>query len=213
VEALSRYVSQEKRPEAQRWVEHARKVLAELAPEAHPEAAAAKTPAPEAPAAPKSDGAPSPAVAAYSEAQSLRDRGHIEEAIARFRQAITTDPTYMPARAALGELLIKIRRDDEAITVFRNAVDRSPGYPLAWYELAFALRVRGRLPEAVEAYKRYIKLRPSDPDPYFGLARTLQKLGKTQDAVKAYETYLSLEKRPSEEKWVKLANAQLAALR
>jgi len=210
-DALSRYVSQEKRPESQRWVEHARKVLAELEPPAHPDAAA-KTPAPEAPAA-KSDGAPSPAAGVYSEAQSLRDRGHIEEAISKFRQAITTDPTYMPARAALGELLIKIRRDDEAITVFRNAVDRSPGYPLAWYELAFALRVRGRLPEAVEAYKRYIKLRPSDPDPYFGLARTLQKLGKTQDAVKAYETYLSLEKRPSEEKWVKLANAQLAALR
>jgi tetratricopeptide (TPR) repeat protein len=156
--------------------------------------------------------APSPALGAYNEAQSLRDRGHINEAIAKFRQAISEDPAHMPSRAALGELLIKIRRDDEAITVFRGAVDKNPSYPLAWYELAFALRVRGRMAEAVDAYKRYIKLRPSDPDPYFGLARALQKLGRTQEAAKAYETYVSLEKRPSEDKWVKLANAQLRSL-
>jgi tetratricopeptide (TPR) repeat protein len=250
LEALSRYVAQEKRPEAQRWVEHARKVLADLEPApAKPTPAATPTPTPTAPTKPgvastsppppprvaaakptapppppapapatpdtppaKTDNGPSPAAAAYNEAQSLRDRGHIEEAIAKFRQAISTDPSHMASRAALGELLIKIRRDDEAITVFRGAVEKNPSYPLAWYELAFALRVRGRLPEAVEAYRRYIKLRPTDPDPYFGLGRALQKLGKTQEAVKAYETYVSLEKRPTEEKWVKLATDQIAAL-
>jgi tetratricopeptide (TPR) repeat protein len=237
IEALTRYVNEEKRPETQRFVEHARGVLAELAEEkpagksAAPSPAASPPPGPtaaaRAPATPPSlsppppetpsltgspDSGTNPAAAAYNEAQSLRDRGHIEEAIGKFRQAISADPSHMASRAALGELLIKVRRDDEAITVFRGAVEKNPSYALAWYELAFALRVRGRMQEAVEAYKRYIKLRPADPDPYFGLGRALQKLGRTQEAVHAYETYVGMEKRPSEDRWVKQATAELHTL-
>ena len=81
--------------------------------------------------------------AAYVEAQALRERGHIDDAIAKFKQAIAADPRHVAARTALGELLLKIRRDDEAIEVLRAAVDKNPTYPLAWYDLAFALRARG----------------------------------------------------------------------
>jgi predicted Zn-dependent protease len=187
----------------------------EKAPASSPSTAAAHprtTKASESGAAESEAGASGRGAALYAQAQSLRDRGHIEEAVAKFRQAIAADPTNMMARAALGELLIKVRRDDEAITVFRAAVDKNPAYPLAWYELAFALRVRGQHAEAVEAYQRYIKLRPADPDPYYGLARSLQKLGRKDDARHAYETYVSLEKRPAEQRWVKAAQAQLTAL-
>ena len=118
----------------------------------------------------------------------------------------------MLPRAALGELLLKVRRDSEAIDVFRAALKVNPEYPLAWYELAFAFRVRGRLPEAVDAYEHYIKLRPSDPDPYYGLARSLQKLGKKDEARKAYETYVDMEKRPTEQKWIDAAQTELRAL-
>ena len=118
----------------------------------------------------------------------------------------------MPARAALGELLLKIRRDDEAIDAFKAAVDKNPGYALAWYDLAFALRARGKLPEAVDAYQRYIKLKPTDPDPYYGLGRALQHLGRNADARRAYETYVAMEKRPSEKRWVDSARSQLQTL-
>jgi tetratricopeptide (TPR) repeat protein len=237
-EALAHYVAEEKRPTSQRWVEHARSVLAELAgdvpasgpatPVAPKPAVARSTPSTpktassppahgaspsEAPAGAEAGGARASAAAGpYADAQSLRDRGHIDEAIAKFRQAISADPTHMAARAALGELFLKIRRDDEAISVFRNAVERNPGYPLAWYELGFALRIRGRLSESIEAYQHYIKLRPTDPDPYFGLARALQKLGRNQAAVNAYQTYVSMEKRPTEQKWVHAAEAQIRVL-
>jgi predicted Zn-dependent protease len=215
-QALRRYVDLEKRPSSQKWVDHARSVLEEIgngadAPEAaKPAAPEAKGPTPSAgaPAAP-GDGAASPL---YARSQRLRDTGHIEESIAGFKEAIAAEPRSMVARAALGELLLKIRRDSEAIDVFRAAVHVNPEYSLAWYELAFAYRVRGRLPEAVDAYEHYIKLRPTDPDPYYGLARSLQKLGKRDAARKAYETYVSLEKRPTEQKWIDAANVELRAL-
>jgi tetratricopeptide (TPR) repeat protein len=212
-QALRRYVELEKRPESQRWVEHARGIIAEIGTSGDapmPATGTAKPPA--APKGPPAGGAESPAAALYAKAQQLRDTGHIEEALASFKEAISADPHLIVARVALGELLLKIRRDSDAIDVFRGALHESPEHSLSWYELAFAFRVRGRLPEAVDAYEHYIKLRPTDPDPYYGLARSLQKLGKKDAARKAYETYVSMEKRPTEQKWIDVANGEIRTL-
>ncbi len=146
-----------------------------------PPAAAPSPPVPAAAdAATAKPAPPSPGNAAYVEAQALRDRGHIEEAIAKFKQAIAADPRHSAARTALGELLLKIRRDDEAIAVLRATVDKNPTYSLAWYDLAFALRARNQHAAAVDAYEHYIKLKPGDPDPYYGLGRSLQHLGRAR---------------------------------
>jgi len=210
IEALKHYVAIEKQPASQRWVENARSILVELG------ATAAAAPPPPAAAEPKPTAAkpapPTPTGNPFAEAQGLRERGHLDEAIAKYQQAIAADPKHMAARAALGELLLKIHRDDEAIEVFRAALDKNPAYPLALYDLAFALRVRDRPAEAVDAYQRYTKLRPNDPDAYYGLGRALQHLGRKADARKAYQTYVALEKRPGEKRWVQSAETQLRAL-
>jgi tetratricopeptide (TPR) repeat protein len=210
IEALKHYVAIEKQPASQRWVENARNILVELGATAAaappPPAAAQAKPTAAKPAVPASTGNP------FAEAQGLRERGHLDEAIAKYQQAIAADPKHLAARAALGELLLKIHRDDEAIEVFRAALDKNPAYPLALYDLAFALRVRDRPAEAVDAYQRYTKLRPNDPDAYYGLGRALQHLGRKADARKAYQTYVALEKRPGEKRWVQSAETQLRAL-
>jgi tetratricopeptide (TPR) repeat protein len=228
-QALRRYVDLvdlKERPSAQKWVDHAKGVIEEIgngvdAPKQAPVQVKPPAPSVTAPvgAAPAGSVARAPeaaptgaAAAPYAKAMQLRDTGHVEEAIAAFKEAIAAEPQSRIARLALGELLLKIRRDSDAIEVFRGALREAPDSALAWYELAFAFRVRGRLPEAVDAYEHYIKLKPTDPDPYYGLARSLQKLGKKDEARKAYQTYVSLEKRPSEQKWIDAAQSELRAL-
>lgn len=234
-DALKKYVSLEKDPAAQKWIDNARAILADLGA-AGGAPAPAEAPAGGAPAAAPSGDAGkgasgsvngaaaageknatgrsgSPGAADLAEAQALRDRGHIEEAIAKYQQAIAADPKRIPPRAALGELLLQVHRDDEAIDTFRAALERNPSFPQALYDLAFALRMRDRLAEAVDAYQRYIKLRPNDPDAYYGLGRALQNLGRKADARQAYETYLALEKRASERRWTASAQTQLRALK
>lgn len=213
-QALRRYVEIEKRPSSQKWIEHAKSVIDEIGSSPDAPRAAGLEQKPPSPVATPDGGAPaeSPAAPIYAKAQELRDTGHIDESVATFKEAIAADPKNMVARAALGELLLKIRRDSDAIDVFRSAVHVNAEYSLAWYELAFAFRVRGRLPEAVDAYEHYIKLRPNDPDPYYGLARALEKLGKKDAARKAYQTYVSMEKRPTEQKWIDLAQAEIRTL-
>jgi tetratricopeptide (TPR) repeat protein len=216
IEALKHYVAIEKQPASQRWVENARSILTELgagASAAPPPAVAADTkPADAKLGAAKPPASTAPTGNPFAEAQALRERGRLDEAIAKYQQAIATDPKHMASRAALGELLLKIHREDEAIEVFRAALDKNPAYPLALYDLAFALRVRDRPAEAVDAYQRYIKLRPNDPDAYYGLGRALQHLGRKADAKKAYQTYVSMEKRPGERRWVESAQTQLRTL-
>jgi tetratricopeptide (TPR) repeat protein len=207
IEALRHYVAIEKQPASKVWVEKAREILSELGAGSQP----AAPPAESKPAAAKAPAGTSPANP-LAEAQALRDRGHVDEAIAKFQEAIAADPKHLPARTALGELLLKVHRDDEAIEVFRAALDRNPASPVALYDLAFALRVRDRPAEAADAYQRYIKLRPSDADAYYGLGRALQRLGRKADARKAYQTYVSMEKRPSERHWVESAQVQLKTL-
>jgi tetratricopeptide (TPR) repeat protein len=210
IEALKHYVAIEKQPSS-RWVENARAILTELGAAAAPAAAATAgtaSAAPEAKPGAKAASAGSP----LAEAQALRDHGQIDGAIAKYQQAIAADPKHMPSRAALGELLLKVHRDDEAIEVFRAALDKNPTFAAALYDLAFALRVRDRPAEAVDAYQRYIKLRPTDPDAYYGLGRALQHLGRKADARKAYQTYVSMEKRPAERRWVVAAQAQMKSL-
>ena len=209
--ALKAYVKMQTSPEAKRWVEYANGVIAELSAAT---GAAGAAPATKSAAVAAAPGKPvvSPANAAFVEAQALRDRGRIDDAIAKFKKAIADDPQHSAARTGLGELLLKIRRDDEAIAAFRATVEKNPAYSLAWYDLAFALRVRGQHAAAVDAYEHYIKLKPGDPDPYYGLGRALQHLGRTADAKRAFETYVSLEKRPTERRWIESAEAQLRTL-
>jgi superkiller protein 3 len=213
IASMEKYLALEHRPSAQKWTDNARAVINSLRGEARPPGGVPLSAAVSPPAAAiVTPPAVSPAAGIYADAQALRDSGRVEAAVTRFQQAIATDPTLMPARAALGELLLKIRRDDQAVAVFQAAVRQNATYPLAWYELGFALREIGRLPEAVDAYQAYIKLRPTDPDPYYGLGRTLQRLGRSAEARAAFQSYLSLEKRPSEERWIKQAQAALAEL-
>jgi predicted Zn-dependent protease len=189
--AFRRFLELEHRPGQEKWIATAKSSLAAL--EAPPPA-------------------PGGGAAAYEEAQRLRDAGKIDAALKRFADAVALEPDLIAARAAWGELLLKIRREPDAVAVFRGAVERNPQYPLAWYELAFALRETGRFAEAVEAYRRYIPLRPNDPDPHYGLARALERLGRSDEALRSFTTYVAMENRPAEERWVASAKAEIAAL-
>jgi predicted Zn-dependent protease len=193
VTALRRFLALEQRPEQAKWIDTARSLVATL--EAAPPAAATAR-----------------GTTAYEEAQRLRDGGQVEAALRKLAEATTLDPDLMAARAAWGELLVKIHREAEAVAVFRAAVDRNPQYSLAWYELAFALRETGRFAESVDAYRRYIPLRPNDPDPHYGLARALARLGRGDEARRSFETYVAMESRPGEARWVASAKAEIAAL-
>ncbi len=133
-------------------------------------------------------------------------------ALDAWKRAIEADPTDAAAHVALGRLQLRMKDPNGAVSTFERLVEKVPSYERGQYRLAFALRKARRYPEAAAAYRAYITSSPADPDARFGLAESLRQLGDREGALEAYRTYVKLELRPSEAKWVRRANDEIARL-
>jgi tetratricopeptide (TPR) repeat protein len=189
---LKRYIAADARPASREFVETARKTLAALEASAPPKAG--------------------PPPAALLEARKLRDQGRAEDALARLQAAAAADPQSVEAQAELGHSLVSARRTRDAIAPLQRAVKLAPATAAAWYDLAFALREDGQTAAAVDAYRRYVTLRPDDPDAHYGLGRTLAILGRNDEALAAFRAYTALERRPTERRWLRKAQAEITRL-
>jgi tetratricopeptide (TPR) repeat protein len=234
IAAYDKYVSLEKAPEKQRFVDLAKAELVKLDPSRAP---AAPTPAPTPPPAPAPVArpvtpppAPAPAPVARpvtpppaappsanagqlrQQAEQLRKDGKLEDAARAYQQAIDADRGNVELHNELGNVYFSLKRYDDAAASFRNATSRDPNYALGWYNLAHALRKGDKKREAVDAYRQYMRLKPDDPDPYYGLGQTLKALGDVPGAIDAFRKYVNMEKRPDEQKWVDKARTELEQL-
>ncbi len=92
---------------------------------------------------------------------ALAGRGEIEEAVARYREALGLKPAYPEAQNNLGGLLARQGKFEEAVIHYSEALRLKPDYRNACYGLALALEKSGRTSESIAYYKRCLRL---DPD-------------------------------------------------
>ena len=80
----------------------------------------------------------------YDEADKLKDAGKLDEAVAKFNEALGFDPNYALAHSALAVVLQKLGRHDEAIAHARKVCEIEPNDPFSFtavsvtYQRAFA---------------------------------------------------------------------------
>ncbi len=146
------------------------------------------------------------------DARQAEARGDRLSALDAWRRAIEENPEAPEPYVALGRLQIRMKDPNAAVSTFEQLVERVPGYARGRYRLAFALRKSNRYPDAARVYRVYAADHPDDPDACFGLAESLRHLGDREGALEAYRKYVELESRPSEAKWVRRANAEIARL-
>ena len=91
---------------------------------------------------------PGKARAAYNRGVAAADKGDGDEAIARFREALSIAPDYRAALNDLGVQLLKTGRTTEAVPVFRRATELGPSVFAPRLNLALALLGTGDLDEA-----------------------------------------------------------------
>ncbi len=221
IAAYDKYVSLEKAPEKQRFVDQAKSELVKLDPSRAPAPPLPPPPAPKPvvaqlppPPAPVQPAGPprADATALRQTADQLRKDGKLDEAAAAYQKAIDADRGNVDLYNELGNCYFGLKRYNEAAQAFRDATARDASYALGWYNLAHALRKGDKKSEAVTAYRQYIRLKPDDPDPYYGLGQTLKALGDIPGAIDAFRKYVGMEKRPDEQRWVDKARAELEML-
>src|SRR6185369_18051411 len=83
-------------------------------------------------------------VSLYDQGDKLKDEGKLEEAVAKFKEALTADPNYALAHSGLAVVLQKLGRHDDAISHARRVCELEPNDPFSFtalsvtYQRAFA---------------------------------------------------------------------------
>ena len=132
-----------------------------------------------------------------------------EQLLIRWLGGVQED-NYVPAIAAMNDLLAKYPRDEriaflagmwlvgqeryaQATVVLERAVKLTPDYPAALNELAYAYAFSGNFEAAFAAMKRYIALQPDQPNPYDSYGEILRLAGKFDAALEQYRMSIRVD--------------------
>lgn len=124
---------------------------------------------------------------------ALYEAGRYEEAIERYRKAISTQPDYAPAYNNLGVALRASGRVDEAIAAYEQGLRLRDDYPDLHFNLANALLATERANEAAEHLRRASAITGDSAAIHNNLGKALAEAGKLAEAVTELERAVALE--------------------
>ena len=96
----------------------------------------------------------------YQEGQQLAAEQHFEAAIASYRQAIQTNPDYLPALKGEANLLLKLERYHEAFITYTAALERDPDDYSLWRDRGTVLFQLGQQAEGLASLEKALELNP-----------------------------------------------------
>ena len=126
-------------------------------------------------------------------ADSLMEQGKIDEAIARYREFVKTDPADAEGHDKLGVALMQSGQFSEAVQSLERATELEPDNPKAADNLGVALMRSGRLDAAVIAFKRAAVLQPESAKTQNNLGVALMRTGQFDAAVAALQRAVDIQ--------------------
>ncbi len=114
--------------------------------------------------------------------RSLREQGRYEEALARIRAALRTEPGNVDLMLFEGQILTDLKRFAQAATLLENAIRIAPDYADLRLARARALFFADRREEALAALRPLLEAAAGDPRPWLLAARIHFAAGRLDDA-------------------------------
>jgi tetratricopeptide (TPR) repeat protein len=118
--------------------------------------------------------------------------GNLDEAIARYSEALRLDPTNALLHINLAAALVMQDKVDDAISHYQAAVAIQPGSDAARLGLGEALSKKGRYPEAIEQFSEILRFRPDHAPALVQLGIARARWGKPGEAVQAFTEALRI---------------------
>ena len=116
----------------------------------------------------------------------LEHAGTLEEAAARYRQALALRPDFLEAHVDLAGVLWRLEDFEGTLVHARKAVELGPQHPYAVRVLGTALLNLNRLDEAEQQLRRALELQPGFPLAEIDLAFGLLLAGRLQEGWAMY---------------------------
>ncbi|MBL8602179.1 MAG: tetratricopeptide repeat protein [Myxococcales bacterium] len=129
---------------------------------------------------------PTPAERAFSQGDTLLQRGDFTGALPHFEAARRLDPRDPRPVFYLGEVSFRQGQFAQAEPLFREAIRLNPAMAEAHAELGATLRALRRLDDAVAALREAIRLAPSLGEAHQALGLCLEERGALAEAIVAY---------------------------
>jgi tetratricopeptide (TPR) repeat protein len=127
------------------------------------------------------------------QANDFRRQGQLEDALARYDQALAIQPGFFEALYNRGILLWEMKRDEEALASLEKAIALRPDHAATWNNRGNVLRNLGRHQEALASFDQALTLKPDFPGALYNRANLLLlNLNRPQDALTAYDRSLAL---------------------
>jgi Flp pilus assembly protein TadD len=123
----------------------------------------------------------------------LAEHGRLDEAIARYQQALEINPDYDCAYLNLGLALARRGQVDEAVGQYEKALTINPDYALAHYSLGHALMERGEIDKAIGHYRKAIEIKPDDVDAHYSVGNALIARGQVDEALAHFQRALEIK--------------------
>ena len=121
------------------------------------------------------------------------NQGKLDEAAARFQQALALRPRYADAHNNLGNLLLSQGQLQPAAAHFEQTIALAPGNAEAHNNLGIILAQQGRLEPAAARFEQVLALRPDFAEAHYNLGNVLLSQGKSDQAVARFERALELK--------------------
>lgn len=112
--------------------------------------------------------------------------GRLEEAEARYREAMRLEPTYLPARLNLAALLEHRSRPQQALAELQEAERVAPASPEVQVDRAMLELRRGNAQEAERRLRSAVRLDPRSAHAHFSLGNFLTRQGRPAEAAPHY---------------------------
>lgn len=127
-----------------------------------------------------------------AEAQELHQAGRWEEALTKYEEVLTSDPTVYQVNLNIGAVLRELDRPDEAKQAFQKVLDLEPGNGGALVSMAEIAVAAGDLDEAVTWFTQAVDATEDEIIP-FNVGQIYFQNGRVTDAIEYYE--LAAERR------------------
>lgn len=136
---------------------------------------------------------------------SLHQQGQLGDAIAVYRQVLTTAPDFADALHFLGVAEHQQGRSESALKLIVRALTLNPSYQDAHNNLGNIYKQLGRLEEAEAAYNEALALRPNDANALCNLGTVRREKGDLDGALHHFRAVIGLYPEHAEA-WQNLGN-------
>jgi tetratricopeptide (TPR) repeat protein len=139
--------------------------------------------------------------ARYNLGLALLDRGRIEDAAMRFREAMTLQADYAEAHCNLGHCLAELGQFEEAAAECRRALALKPELVEAQSTLGNIAVGRHDLDAAEAAYRAAVTQRPTMGGAWCNLGVALFRQGRSEEALEACDKALAFSPELADAHW------------